>query len=238
MTNNGNDIGDRQVRKKLIIQAAVLLAVCIIAAAGGRLLSGNRFKMTVGLSEISGITSPEDVQIMWQRSDGTEQGEMISGSGEPVVEKLEVIGPDKLLIVLCPDEPGDHAGGEVNEHISEYGFLQKTDRRLIKSQRWIRAIRRRGCRQRQSRQPQYYFCHHELSRLQERCMGENCRALCRGTRQQNQVVVLAECLCKGVRRTAGQSHSAGNCMAGHTGSTVRKYSDSDCVETTEWLQHC
>ena len=108
MTNNGNDIEDRQVRKKLIIQVTVLLAVCILAAAGGRLLSGNRFKMTVGLSEISGITSSDDVQIMWQRSDGTEQGEMISGSGEPVLEKLEVIGSDKLLIVLCPDEPGDY----------------------------------------------------------------------------------------------------------------------------------
>lgn len=46
-------------------------------------------------------------------------------------------------------------------------------------------------------------------------------------------MVLIECLCKGVRGTAGQSHSAGNRVAGHTGSTVRKYSDSDCVETTE-----
>ena len=65
--------------------------------------------MTVGLFEAGNIKSSDDVQVTWQRDDSTGQGELISGSVEPEVERIEVIRPDKLLIVLRPDAPGDYA---------------------------------------------------------------------------------------------------------------------------------
>ena len=43
-----------------------------------------------------------------------------------------------------------------------------------------------------SRVSQCHICHHELPRLQERCLGEACGTSRGGPRKQNKVVVLAE----------------------------------------------
>ena len=86
---------DRQ-RKKVLLQAAVLTAACIFIIIAGRILTGNRFEMSISLEQMDDTLRPEEIRIAWD-----------DDTGIPV-KKLEVINGEELLIILCPEEPGDY----------------------------------------------------------------------------------------------------------------------------------
>lgn len=238
------DIGDRQIKKKLIIQVAVLLAVCIIVIAGGRLLSGNRFKMTVGIFEAGNITSPlvlifslmmivSNIELLRHESFRVQN---VLGMGIGIALILcEVFGVRLMFWNVSGSEMLLRAFYVFTSvYFTTFCYFECILMGSVicglRAARHVPALRQDyililGCRV-----SQCHICHHELPRLQERCLGEACGTSRGGSRKQNKVVVLAECLYQGVCGTACQSISAGDCVAGFAGIILRKCGDSDRIE--------
>ena len=84
-------------QKQIIKQVAALAAVCLLIMIIGRIMTGNRFVISIPISGF-GDTSPqaEDVQIEWENS------------REIPVEEISVKNKRELAIVLRPQEPGDY----------------------------------------------------------------------------------------------------------------------------------
>ena len=60
----------RQKRKELAIRTAALALICVFVAAAGRIMTGNRFEMTIPLGQTETMSSAED--ILYQRNKSTE----------------------------------------------------------------------------------------------------------------------------------------------------------------------
>ena len=82
-------------RKRIIIQAAVLVLFCLLFVGIGRLITGNRFEMTINLGDQQNVKSTEDVRITWEN--------------DRAMTVSEVSVKDKeLYIALAPDGAGDY----------------------------------------------------------------------------------------------------------------------------------
>ena len=84
-----------QKRKQLAIRIAALALICVLVAAAGRMLTGNRFEMSIPMGREEALTA-EDIQISW------ENGKAIT------VSEFKVGLKSELIIALHPDEPGDY----------------------------------------------------------------------------------------------------------------------------------
>ena len=86
----------RQKRKELAIRTAALALICVLAAAAGRMLTGNRFEMTIPLGQTETTSSAEDIQISWENDRAMTVSELKTGKR------------NDLHIALHPDAPGDY----------------------------------------------------------------------------------------------------------------------------------
>ena len=84
-----------QKRKQLAMRIAALALICVLVAAAGRMLTGNRFEMSIPMGREEALTA-EDIQISW------ENGKAIT------VSEFKVGLKSELIIALHPDEPGDY----------------------------------------------------------------------------------------------------------------------------------
>ena len=84
-------------QKQIIKQVAALAAVCILIMAIGRIMTGNRFVISIPFGGYED-TQPqsEDVQIEWENG------------REIPVEEISVKNGRELAIALRPQEPGDY----------------------------------------------------------------------------------------------------------------------------------
>ena len=83
-------------RKQIIQQVVILALFCIIVIIGGRILSGNRFKMTIAMADWNAAETAEDIQISWENDRAMK------------VSELSVRDGKDLVLVLEPDGPGDY----------------------------------------------------------------------------------------------------------------------------------
>ena len=84
-------------RKQVMKQVALLALLCILFMIGGRILSGNRFKMTIGMADWNAAETAEDIQISWENDEAM------------TVSDLSVRGGKDLVLMLEPDGPGEYA---------------------------------------------------------------------------------------------------------------------------------
>ena len=83
-------------RKQVMKQVALLALLCILFMIGGRILSGNRFKMTIAMADWNAAETAEDIQISWENDRAMK------------VSELSVRDGKDLVLVLEPDGPGDY----------------------------------------------------------------------------------------------------------------------------------
>lgn len=83
-------------RKQIIQQVVILALFCIFVIIGGRILSGNRFKMTIAMADWNAAETVEDIQISWENDRAMK------------VSELSVRDGKDLVLVLEPDGPGDY----------------------------------------------------------------------------------------------------------------------------------
>ena len=83
-------------QKMYFTQIAAVAAVFLIVIIGGRILTGNRFEMSIPYGYDDAAKQSEDIQIIWE--DGREI---------PVID-VSIRSENETLIVLCPDKPGDY----------------------------------------------------------------------------------------------------------------------------------
>ena len=125
-------------------------------------------------------------------------------------------GGGHAAVFAGPGDPaGSHPrGGSIKKHLSEYGFLQK------------------DCG---GNQPggKGAVCHHQLSCVPQRPVGQSGGPARRRDRQQDQMVVLAQCLYAGMRGSAAASMEAGDPAAGHFDFVLRRIVHGAGVKETE-----
>ena len=83
-------------RKLYFTQITAVIAACLIVIIGGRILTGNRFEMSIPYGFDQDVMQSEDIQITWE--DGR----------EIPVEEVSVRNENETLIVLSPEKPGDY----------------------------------------------------------------------------------------------------------------------------------
>ena len=83
-------------RKLYFTQVTAVIAACLIVIIGGRILTGNRFEMSIPYGFDQAVMQSEDIQIIWE--DGR----------EIPVEEISVRNENETLIVLSPEKPGDY----------------------------------------------------------------------------------------------------------------------------------
>lgn len=86
-----------QKRKYLLIQIAALAVICLLIAAAGRILAGNRFEMAIPPSQLLPHESADEIQIEWENGQAME------------VLDISIEKDGAVHIILRPDAPGDYA---------------------------------------------------------------------------------------------------------------------------------
>lgn len=237
-------------QKKVFIQVAVLAAACILIMVIGRIMTGNRFVISIPISGFDD-TAPraEDVQFEWENG------------REIPVEEISVKNGRELAIVLRPREPGDYGmtvssgSGAVRFydelHVSSFGTTYSMQTRNFTGDNAVlagitlffaglavislaRFVSLRG--------PLLYsydaiwtcglgiFCTVtglDLINILIRRLGRACRAPRGGPGQQDKVVVLAQRVYPGVHRTSCEPNRAGSDLACDPGRHLRRDCDAD-----------
>ena len=84
-----------QKRKELAIKIAVLALACVLISVAGRILTGNRFEMSIPMQRDE-ISATEDIEVSWENDNAM------------TVAELKVGEKGDLIIALHPEEPGDY----------------------------------------------------------------------------------------------------------------------------------
>ena len=84
-----------QKRKELAIKIAALALACVLISVAGRILTGNRFEMSIPMQRDE-ISATEDIEVSWENDNAM------------TVAELKVGEKGDLIIALHPEEPGDY----------------------------------------------------------------------------------------------------------------------------------
>ena len=84
-----------QKRKELAIKIAVLALACVLISVAGRILTGNRFEMSIPMQRDE-ISATEDIEVSWENDNAM------------TVAELKIGEKGDLIIALHPEGPGDY----------------------------------------------------------------------------------------------------------------------------------